>query len=123
MKHQSFALIDKRDYNAAFDLPYKELVITFESGWGEHGKEYFKYHIEVNHLTQHTGDVDYDTARELFAMAWGGKVRQEDAKLDGANKMRDMIIECLKIWDPAGHRTPGGILHQRIALLKQLKLE
>jgi len=122
MKHQPFALINKEDFNAAFDIPYKDLVITFERGT-INGKEYNNYHIEINHLTQHTGDVDYDTARELFAMAWGGKVRQEDAKLDGANKMRDMIIECLKIWDPAGHRTPGGILHQRIALLKQLKLE
>jgi len=91
MKHQPFALIDKADFNATFDLPYKDLVITFERG-AINGKEYCNYHVEVNHLTQHTGEIDYDTARELFAMAWGGKVKEEIA----AERMREKIMDYLR---------------------------
>jgi hypothetical protein len=92
MTHLPFALIEKDSYNAAFDLPYKDLVITFEIFRPDMNTTVYNYEIQVNHLTQHTGKIDYDTTRELFAMAWGGKVKKEIA----AETMREKIMDYLR---------------------------
>ena len=92
MIHLPFAFIQKKDYNSAFDLPYKDLVITYEAVINTDNETYYSYEIQVNRLTQYTGIIDYNTARELFAMAWGGKVKEETA----AERMREKIMDYLR---------------------------
>ena len=73
MKHNCFALIPKEKYNSSFDCAYKDLLVTYEAKVDGH----YIYEIEVNNITSHKGFADFETVRDLFAMAWGTAARSE----------------------------------------------